>query len=695
MRCKGIICLLLLNSMVCRVQAMKYLFLIAGQSNAVGKGDASLSPVVLPGTAFEYVCLADSLKPVADPVGVNELKLQQAMSGSAWPAFCRSFYQMTGDTVILVAAARDGSSCHEKAELAGSGTWAEMGYLFPAAVKKVNAAMKKTGLPLSGILWIQGERDANAINAGQMDAKEYEESLRSVIGRFRQAIQTDVPFFIVKTGYYKDHPVKGFDLVRKVQGELAQRMAGVYIGYDDANLFLKKGMMRDEIHYNQDALNIVGDAVANSVINKLKLGRRAASASTPLKHGAVREFNLRDGFLNFLDKAEKQKELRVAYLGGSITQVDDRYRRQATAVISRIFPKNDISEISAGIPGTDADLGACRVSDQLLTRHPDVVFVEFAVNGGFPEGMEGIIRKIKKADSRTDICFLYAATAGQLAYYGQGRVLPHIAELEKLADHYQIPSVHMALLPALLLQYGKLVPKGDPASLPSRLVFTQDGVHPLERGGNLYAGSIGRMMKAALLQQNEKSGLGDDLPPPYYADNWEDADWEDPMKAAKFSDGWKEIPVSGKLTQFSAWFPSVMAAGNAGDAFTVSFEGDAIGLFDIGGPEVGQLRVKLDGKEVGWKQEKGVRYREDDSGSPIFNRFNVNCNNRYRGQFFVLQTSPGRHVVTFSIDREIPDKQGILGPAQQGDITAHPDKYAHRDIYLAKVLVKGRIVHED
>ena len=36
-----------------------------------------------------------------------------------------------------------------------------------------------TGLKFSGVIWLQGERDANAINDGKMDGEDYEAALRN------------------------------------------------------------------------------------------------------------------------------------------------------------------------------------------------------------------------------------------------------------------------------------------------------------------------------------------------------------------------------------------------------------------------------------------------------------------------------------------------------------------------------------
>jgi len=234
---------------IARAKADRRLILVAGQSNCVGKGDASLSSVGMPGTAWEYLFAGDSLVPLLDPVGKEELNFQQAASGSAWPAFVETFNRLTGDTVIIVAAARGGSSNHVKAELHGMGTWSPTGQLllFDAAVTKVKAAMRKTGLSLSAIVWIQGERDANAINSGQLSAMEYRDSLKKLIQRFRSELGGHTPFFIVKTGYYRHHPQKGLDQVRAAQTHVAQHIEQVYIAFEHASTFFERGWMTDDI----------------------------------------------------------------------------------------------------------------------------------------------------------------------------------------------------------------------------------------------------------------------------------------------------------------------------------------------------------------------------------------------------------------------------------------------------------------
>ncbi|HEU4554597.1 MAG TPA: sialate O-acetylesterase [Chitinophaga sp.] len=265
----SVICLLALQNTMAQT---KRLFLVAGQSNAVGQGDSAAAVHCAAGTAFEYSFTGNALLALKDPVGQHELHFEKANTGSAWPAFAKAYHNLTGSNVIIVQAARGGSSCHYKAELKNCGTWDNRGQLplFDSAVIKAKAAACKTGLPVAGILWSQGERDANAVNAQQLTPEEYEQQLVLLINKFRKALGNQVNFYIIQTGYYTGHPVKGFDAIRKAQENVAGKMRHVFIVYAPTNTFEGKGWMKDEIHYNQTALNNIGSAVAKQVALKEK-----------------------------------------------------------------------------------------------------------------------------------------------------------------------------------------------------------------------------------------------------------------------------------------------------------------------------------------------------------------------------------------------------------------------------------------
>ncbi|PUZ24440.1 protein of unknown function [Chitinophaga costaii] len=257
--------LLLLSLFLPSLPPQRQLILVAGQSNCTGHGDKTQSVAAGP-AAFEYRGSTGTLVPLKDPVGEQVDHFEAAASGSAWPAFAQAWHAQTGDTVIIVPTSRGGSSCHEKARLGAMDTWDNSGTLFAAAVAKTKAAMRATGLPLKCIIWVQGERDANAINDGHLTTAEYKAALQQVVHRFREALGAQLPFYIVKTGYYANHSQAGFHEVQRIQSEVANADPYTKIVFEDAGTFLDKKWMTDEIHYNQTGLNTLGAAVARNIL---------------------------------------------------------------------------------------------------------------------------------------------------------------------------------------------------------------------------------------------------------------------------------------------------------------------------------------------------------------------------------------------------------------------------------------------
>lgn len=405
------------------------------------------------------------------------------------------------------------------------------------------------------------------------------------------------------------------------------------------------------------------------------------------------EFKVRDGLPNFFNKAKNGKAVTISYLGGSITKADNQYRLQSAKFIQNIFPSIKMTGINAGVSGTGTDLGACRLYDQVLQFNPDLIFVEFAVNGAFADGMEGIIRQIRKHNPLIDICLIYTISAGQTKVYAEGKLPQGIRNLEFIAEHYAIPSVHMGLQAAMLEKQSKLIWKADTATLPDKIVFSKDGTHPLEAGGNLYAEAIARAM---MQLQNIAEIRIHQLPNPLIADNWEDAKMLDPKSIAIFGPEWETVnPKAFEfLKSFSGWFPYVMKAEKPGASISFKFNGTMLGFFDIGGPEVGQIELEIDGVKVNFEQKGSINYiaNQNKTDSKAINRFNKFCNNRYRGQCVFIKTESGSHQVVVSISADIPDKTKILESSQLSDITMNPNKYNRSVFYLGKILIRGNVI---
>lgn len=444
--------------------------------------------------------------------------------------------------------------------------------------------------------------------------------------------------------------------------------------------------------------NNTEDLIAASQAGASPLFFDAANAQIPMilteNFSHPEEFNVRSGLPNFFNKVKNGKAVTIGYLGGSITRAENQYRLQSVMFIQDMFPEIKITGINAGVSGTGTDLGACRLYDQVLKYNPDLVFVEFAVNGAFPDGMEGIIRQIWKYNPLIDICLIYTIASGQSKIYAAGKVPENIRILEKIADHYAIPSVHMGLQASFLEKQGKLIWKSDQSFSGDTIVFSADGTHPLEAGGNLYAEAIARAM---LKMKNTAEVQIHQLNDPLIADNWEDAKMLDPKSSATFSPDWEVVDPKRieSLNQFSGWFPYVMKAEKPGASISFQFNGTMLGIFDVGGPEAGQIELELDGVQMNLEEKSSIHFWAGDnqSAAKAINRFNKYCNNRHRGQCVFIKTEPGTHQVVLKIAAEISEKAKILGENQLEDISNHPEKYNRSVIYLGKILLRGNILN--
>jgi lysophospholipase L1-like esterase len=407
------------------------------------------------------------------------------------------------------------------------------------------------------------------------------------------------------------------------------------------------------------------------------------------------EFIVRGGLPNFFKKIkQKNSSVKVAFLGGSITRADEQYRLQITNYIQSFNTSCVVKGINAGVPGTGSDLGACRLNEQVLQYNPDLIFVEFAVNGGSSEAMEGIVRQIRQHNATTDICFIYTIAREQYMIYAAGEIPENIKKLESIADYYQIPSVHMGLYPAVLEKRGQLIWKSV-IPVDNKIVFSNDGVHPTEAGGYLYAQSIARALKkireveVPFFRKKRK---------PMFKNSLVDATMFSPNQCGTFSSGWQSINTedNAALKQFEPWFKEVMSASNSGETYTFSFRGSGFGIFDIGGPEAGQLEIIVDGKVVELVKSPGTNIlgisEDKNIGTNLLNRFNQYCNNRYRGQYEYIELPKGKHKVQLRLSAELPDKKLILGPSNLDDYTKHPEKYLQHKFYLGRILLNGKII---
>ncbi|WP_439558306.1 GDSL-type esterase/lipase family protein [Dyadobacter sp.] len=362
----------------------------------------------------------------------------------------------------------------------------------------------------------------------------------------------------------------------------------------------------------------------------------------------LKELNQRDGLPNFFFKVKSGESVSVAYLGGSITAAGHGWRDLTFSWLSSNFPRAKFKQINAGVGGTGSNLGVFRLKRDVLLHKPDLIFVEFAVNDdkasseSIFRSMEGIVRQIWAQNPSTDICYVYTIAESGVPYLKQGKYQNAAAAMERIADHYGIPSIHLGVEVVKLLVSEQLVFTGDPTKTRDKIVFTKDKTHPLINSGHpIYA----RVVERSLTKMRDSSyKMPHILREAYTKDNWEKAKMVSLSEIRK-NDKWQLLPESNNLVKrFSKSMSHIFRADAPGASFSVKFRGKILGIYDIIGPDSGIVEVIIDGEP-----------------SPDISRFDKGCA-KYRRNFFFLNEMPfNEHEVTFKVSEKQLNKASILG----------------------------------
>lgn len=391
------------------------------------------------------------------------------------------------------------------------------------------------------------------------------------------------------------------------------------------------------------------------------------------------EFSPRDGLPRTAALLARGGPMTIAYFGGSITQADG-WRTNTFNWFKSQYPGISFTAIQASVGGTGSDLGVYRMDRDLLTHEPDLVFVEFAVNDSHSKedlivgAMDGIVRKIRQSRPACEIIFVYTVNAPMTDSLRKGQFHYAAAAHEKVASHYGIPSIHLALEVARREGDGSLVFTGTgeaKAALEAsgKLVFARDVCHPYPAGHQLYSEAVIRHLPD-LLKPGQPASRP--LPAPLDPGRWE-ASRMAPVESFRLSPDWRRLERSDWPP--IAWsveiLPELWLAEQPGATLEATFTGTAFGLFMVIGPACGQIEWTLDG------------------GPPVktllFDAFCSYYRPNYQLLAHHLENKP--HRVRIRLLAEEPDKAALL--SRQGVAIDIPERYKGTRFYLAAGLVTG------
>lgn len=187
--------------------------------------------------------------------------------------------------------------------------------------------------------------------------------------------------------------------------------------------------------------------------------------------------------LGVMQRALKGEAIKLAFLGGSITQgsvastPEGCYAYLTYKWWKESFPKADFTYVNAGIGGTTSHLGVGRVEEEVLSHEPDFVIVEFSVNDAdnephFQETYESLVRRILSAKFAPALLIVHNVR------YDDGGNAEAIHG--PVGNHYNLPRVSMKPTIYAQVEAGNI----------ERRDITPDDLHPNDEGHALVAGVI-------------------------------------------------------------------------------------------------------------------------------------------------------------------------------------------------------------
>jgi sialidase-1 len=309
-------------------------------------------------------------------------------------------------------------------------------------------------------------------------------------------------------------------------------------------------------------------------------------------------FRLRAGLDNSRVRFAREKQGRVAFLGGSITH-NPGWRDMVMQDLERRFPETRFDFINAGIPSMDSTPGAFRLDRDVLSRgRVDLLFVEAAVNDSTNgrtdkeqvRGMEGIVRHARMANPETDIVMMHFADPGKMQVINRGQTPKVIQNHERVAERYGVPSLDLALEVTERIRAREFTWEEDFRDL-----------HPSPFGQEVYFRSIQRLLDAAWkkpLARNPRVRPHPLPAAPIDSKSYVQARLVD-VRDAQFGEGWRFEerwkPRDGAGTRAGFVDAPMLVAEAPGATLTFSFEGTAVGIFVAAGPDAGIAEYSVDG----------------------------------------------------------------------------------------------------
>lgn len=196
-------------------------------------------------------------------------------------------------------------------------------------------------------------------------------------------------------------------------------------------------------------------------------------------------------------KAQKGEPVTIAYIGGSITaggsssSPNNCYAALSHQYFAETFGTgNNVTYVNAGMAGTSSVVGNLRADNDILSKNPDVIFIEFAVNdqdgSRFQKSYEALVKKCLDHPNAPAVIPITLCTKS----YGSCQNW-----MSQIAENYDLPLISGLNAVKNGITNGTLDWDRDYGS--------GDTIHPGNGGHKLIADSIAYYFRKALRSENE------------------------------------------------------------------------------------------------------------------------------------------------------------------------------------------------
>ncbi|WP_421826085.1 GDSL-type esterase/lipase family protein [Larkinella sp.] len=320
--------------------------------------------------------------------------------------------------------------------------------------------------------------------------------------------------------------------------------------------------------------------------------RHSVPVQKPLSSSAY--VNIRAGLPNAYRVITAQKKATVAFLGGSITH-NPGWRDKVSRYLQEKFPQTAFTFIKAGIPSLGSLPHSFRIEQDVLSQGKvDLLFVEAAVNDRTNEtdsltqlrALEGIVRHARKSNPAVDVVLMEFADPDKSGDFRQGKKPVELANHERVAAHYQLPSIDLARE-----VYDRI------AANEFSWEYDFKDLHPSPFGQEVYFQTMKSLLNTAFQTASSTPAKPSSVVPPLVRGSFDNGHYV-PINEASLGTGWKLVenwePADGVSTRPGFVDRPMLEATTPGAALSLNFTGTALGIALISGPDAGEVEYRID-----------------------------------------------------------------------------------------------------